>query len=414
MSDLDGVPAPDGVDPGKTGNNDQNRSSIRSWRIVPERRNPGVTLYGPLVILLVAGATLGAYTLHDDLVGEIGYWDAAHAGAVVLAAVFFLRFYFFADMNTWTYGPGRARHTVWWVWLIPVVNLHGPGLLRDILSASAIPTSLEKPNSSAIQLTPFRRWMCLAFLVSWVGLLAAGACLVAAYWIAYARDGEIPFTLFIFDAAFQVFSIMGAACLIVLVMMIIRLQRKRNKEAYFLPPLGRWLPRDQQTSDGWTPVGNYDVARRGILRWYWWFMIPLWLLAVGVQDPLGAVAIPLAPVLYIINVTPLPLPPLPLSRQDMVGTWHGAGNATLTLRANGTFVARDLPEDLKYAADDFYPWSGSGRWAMSDVCGVPQPGICLAGTSAWRAATLEATGSAFSPLLRFPDLGDDAADDLHK
>lgn len=414
MSDLEGVPAPDGVDPGKTDNSDQNRSSKRGVRIVPERRNPGVTLYGPLVILLVAGALLGAYTLHDDLIGEIGYWDAAHAGAIVLAAVFFLRFYFFAELNTWTYGPGRAPHAKSRVWLIPVVNLYGPGQLRNILSASAISTSLEKPDSSATRLTPFQRWMCRAFLVSWVGLLAAGTCLVAAYWIAYSRHGEIPFTLFIFDAAFQVFSVTGATCLIVLAVMIIWLQRKRNKEAYFLPPLGRWLPRDQQTSDGWTPVGNYDVARKGCLSWYWSILIPLGLLGVAVQDPIGALAIPLAPVLYIINVTPLPLPPLPLSRQDMVGTWHGAGNATLTLRANGTFEARDLPENLKYAADDFHPWSGSGRWAMSNICGVPQPGICLAGTSAWRAATLETTGSAFSPLLRFQDLGDDAAYDLHK
>lgn len=178
-----------------------------------------------------------------------------HGATIVLTAPFFLRCYFFASTNIKTYGLGRETgYPHWRKWLIPIINLGSPQDLTDILSASTMPTSLEKPDTSATRLTPFQRYTCLAFLISWIGLLAPGTSFAAAYWIAYARRREIPFTLLTFDVAFQIFSITGATCLIVLVMRIIRLQRKRNKEAYFCPPPGRWLPLDQQTSDGWSPV----------------------------------------------------------------------------------------------------------------------------------------------------------------
>lgn len=134
--------------------------------------------------------------------------------------------------------------------------------------------------------------------------------------------------------------------------------------------------------------------------------------AVHQPDPMS-VFLPLTPVFYISSVTPLPLPPVHLSRHEMIGTWHGAGNATLTLRANGTFVARDLPEDLRYDAQGVQRWSGSGLWVMSNICRVPQPGICVT-VDKQSATTLETSGSAFLTLLWFPNVGDYSSSGLHK
>jgi hypothetical protein len=390
----------------KTDTDDQDRSVGSGSRIILPR-NPVLSAYSLLIVLLVAGALLGAYTFRDDLNGEIGYWDAIHAVAIVFAGIPFLRVYHLSEGNTWTYGPGRAPHLRWQGWLIPVANLYMPGQLRDTLIASSVPTSLEKPDSSAAQLTPFQHWTYRTFLASWIGLQTAGALFIAAFWIAHARHGEIPFTLLIFDAMLQVFSITGAASLIVLVTRITWLQRKRNKEAYYLPPRGKWwLAPDPQTSDGWTLVEKYRPINMGCLGWIYnaikWGVV----LFVGMLALLVAAG-PLS------DVTPLPLPPLQLSRQALVGTWHGADNATLTLRANGTFVARDIPEDLRYGTDDFHPWSGSGWWTLSKNCAVATPGICVT-VDERNATTLDSVGSSVSPLLRFPDLGDPGADDLHK
>lgn len=391
---------------GKTATDPQERLVGSGSRIIPPR-NSTLSACSLLVVLLVAGALLGAYTLHDDLNGEIGYWDAVHAVSIVLAGILFLRVYHLAEGNTWTYGPGRAPHLRWQGWLIPIANFYMPGQLRDVLIASSVPTSLEKPDGSAARITPLLRWTYRTFLASWIGLQTAGALFIAVYWIAYARHGEIPFTLLGFDAIGQVFSITGAACLIVLVTRITWLQRKRNKEEYFLWPRGEWwLAPDPQASDGWTLVDKYRPVDMGIIGWVSNIMKAGIFLFIGMLPALvGA--------LTLSAVTPLPMPPLQLSRPDLVGTWHGAGNATLTLRANGTFVARDIPEDLRYDADDFHPWSGSGWWTLSKNCAVATPGICI--TVDKRTGTILATvGSSVSPLLRFTDLGDPGADDLHR
>lgn len=96
-----------------------------------------------------------------------------------------------------------------------------------------------------------------------------------------------------------------------------------------------------------------------------------------------------------------------------VGTWRGPGGATLTLRANGTFVARDLPEDLHYDAMADQSWSGSGMWPMAKFCGVSQPGICVAAYGG-NTTTLQTRGSSYKPVLVYPDLGGWPGESLSK
>jgi len=348
------------------------RGQIRVRRDLRANACVTVTMLAGIITLNLAGIAAG--TARD----RPGYLDIVWLVLLGITGIVFLTWFARARRNTASYGPNRVRAYPEWTiagWLCPIACAWIPyKITAEILWASSMPASAVPLPASVRSATALvRSWWAL-----WIGMWVALWAFLVAYLMASGDGWGVTTPQVLLDLAFQLLSTAAAACAIVVVLAITRLQAQRAAEP--VAPSQR-LPRS---------------APRGL---------------VAAAAALTVLAAPfLLFTLFIAgqDTASVLLPPADLAptTAEITGTWHASDGGVIVFSGDGHFTATGLSMNLANGdAPTATRWSGTGTWQTGGACDASAPGICLTTGSSPQASYSEdgwTQGPASSPILLLP------------
>jgi hypothetical protein len=97
-------------------------------------------------------------------------------------------------------------------------------------------------------------------------------------------------------------------------------------------------------------------------------------------------------VLLVTVIASCSLSPSPVSADELLGTWQGAGSARLTLVKGGSFSGQNMPFQLLDPGYVPGPFTGAGTWSLVPAADYQPQHVELSYRSAERPLEVERSG----------------------